>query len=101
MDRSYPITLITEIWQEDEYGVLQPTLSKRQVYANVVSVGQREFFEGGRAGLNPEFKMTMFAFDYAGEQTVEYMGRIFDIYRTYQGGTDTVELYCARKQGKR
>ena len=101
MDRSFPIYLVTELWQEDAFGVSQPTLSKRQVYANVVSVGQREFFEGGRAGLNPEFKMTMFAFDYAGEQTVEYMGRMLDVYRTYQATDDTVELYCSRKQGKR
>ena len=101
MDRSYPIYLISELQQEDQFGVLTPIFSKRLVYANVVSVGQREFFEGGRAGLNPEFKMTMFAFDYAGESTLEYMGRQFDIYRTFQNGTDTVELYVQRKQGKR
>ena len=101
MDRSYPIYLITELQQEDKFGVLQSILSKRLVYANVTSVGQREFFEGGRSGINPEFRMTMFAFDYAGESTLEYMGRLFDIYRTYQGADDTVELYVQRKQGKR
>lgn len=101
MDRSYPIYLVTEVMQEDKFGVLTPILSKRLVYANVSSVTQREFFDGGRSGLNPEFRMTMFAFDYAGESTLEYMGRMFDIYRTYQGSNDTVELYVQRKQGKR
>ena len=101
MDMSYPIYLITEFRQEDEYGVAHAIKSKRMVYANVKSVGQREFYEGGRAGLNPEFVMTMFAYDYASEQTLEYMGRTFDIYRTYQKGPDEVELYCSRKQGKR
>lgn len=101
MDRSYPIYLISEIQQENEYGVLVPIQSKRLVYANVTSVSQSEFFEGGRAGLNPELRMTMFAFDYAGENTLEYMGRAFDIYRTYSGSDDMVELYVQRKQGKR
>ena len=101
MDRSTPIYLVKEYHQEDEFGVLQPMLSKRLVYANVTSVSQREWFDGGRAGLNPEFRMTMFAFDYAGENTLEYMGRVFDIYRTYQGNDDMVELYVQRKQGKR
>jgi SPP1 family predicted phage head-tail adaptor len=101
MDRSFPIYLITEYNQEDQYGVLTPTLSKRKVYANVKTVSQSEWFQGGRSGLNPEYKMTMFAFDYGGENTVEYMGRIFDIYRTFQAADDTVELYCSRKQGKR
>lgn len=101
MDRSYPIYLISEIQQENEYGVLVPIQSKRLAYANVTSVSQSEFFEGGRAGLNPEFRMTMFAFDYAGENTLEYMGRVFDIYRTYSGSDDMVELYVQRKQGKR
>lgn len=102
MDRSYPIYLIDDLKEEDDYGVLQNVVpSKRLVYANVRSVAQREFFEGGRNGLNPEFVITMFAFDYAGEHTLEYMGRVFDIYRTYQGSDDKVELYVQRKQGKR
>lgn len=101
MDRSFPIYLITEYNQEDQFGVLTPTLSKRKVYANVKTVSQSEWFQGGRSGLNPEYKMTMFAFDYAGESTLEYMGRIFDIYRTYMAGNDMVELYVQRKQGKR
>ena len=101
MDMSYPIYLITELRQEDDYGVSQAIKSKRMVFAKVENVSQREFFEGGRNGLNPEFKLTMFAFDYAGESTLEYMGRTLDIYRTYQPKPDLVELYCQRKQGKR
>ena len=101
MDMSHPIYLITEFRQEDNYGVPRAIKSKRMVYANVKSVSQREFYEGGRAGLNPEFKMTMFAYDYAGEQVLEYMGRTLSIYRTYQVNPDVVELYCSRKQGER
>lgn len=101
MDRSTPIYLCTEFNQEDKYGVPHATLSKRQVWANVKSVTQTEWFEGGRAGLNPEFKMTMNLWDYAGESLLEYQGRLFVIYRTYMTGTDKVELYVQRKQGPR
>jgi len=101
MDRSTPIYLVTEYNQEDEFGVLQPMLSKRLVFANVTSVTSREWMEGGRIGLNPEFRMTMFAFDYAGEKVLVYNGSVYSIYRTYIGPNDTIELYVQRKQGTR
>ncbi len=101
MDRSTPIYLITEYNQEDKYGVLKSTLSRRLVYANVSSVTQREWMDGGRIGLNPEFRMTMFAFDYAGEKELVYNGSVYSIYRTYMSTDNTIELYVQRKQGKR
>lgn len=101
MDRSTPIYLVTEFNEEDQYGVLKPTLSRRMVYANVSSVTQREWMEGGRLGLNPEFRMTMFAFDYGGEQELVYNGSLYSIYRTFRGTDDKIELYVQRKQGTR
>lgn len=101
MDRSTAIKLISEAYAEDEYGVMQPVLKKRKVFANVQSVSRTEWFEGGRSGLNPEFKMTVFGPDYKGEQAVEYNGQTYDVYRTYAAKTDTLELYVQRKQGKR
>lgn len=100
MDRSTPIYLVSETYTEDSYGVLQPTTSKRTVYANVSSVTQSEWFEGGRNGLNPEYRMIMFAPDYQGEKIVEYNGRQYAIYRTYQARTDVLELYVERRKGE-
>ena len=99
MDRSTPIYLVSEIYTEDAYGVLIPTAEKRLVYANVTSVSAAEFFEGGRNGLNPEFRMIMFAPDYQGEKVVEYNGTQYGIYRTYQGRNDMIELYTQLKKG--
>lgn len=101
MDRSTPIYLITTFNQEDKYGVLQPTLSRRMVFANVRSVSQREWADGGRVGLNPEYKMTMFAFDYANEKELVYNGSVYSIYRTYETANHMIELYVQRKQGTR
>ena len=99
MDRSTPIKLIAESYQQDNYGVPQKTRTVREVYADVHSVTASEWFEGGRAGLNPEYRFTMFAPDYQGEKVVEYNGTQYGVYRTYQARTDIIELYTQLKKG--
>ena len=100
MDRSTPIYLVSETYAEDAYGVLIPTPQKKLVYANVSSVSSAEFFEGGRNGLNPEYRMIMFAPDYDGEEIVEYNDVQYAVYRTYQGRSDMIELYVELRKGK-
>lgn len=100
MDRSTVIKLIGVTRAQDDYGVWRPTRTSTQVYAQVDSVTQREFFEGGRNGLNPEFKFTMFFGDYNNEPIVEYNGEQFAVYRVYHGHNDKIELYVERKGGK-
>lgn len=63
------------------------------------SVTRNEFFEGGRNGLNPEYQITMFSYDYNGESIVKYNGERYGVYRTYNGRDDTIELYVERKGG--
>ena len=99
MDRSNVIKLISSAKSQDDYGVWKETLSERTVYCNVQSVTQSEFFEGGRNGLNPEYKITMFFGDYNGESMVEYDGKVYAVYRTYKRRNDTLELYVERKGG--
>lgn len=99
MDRSTPITLISEINTQDANGVWKATRTSREVFAQVDSVTRSEFFEAGRNGLNPEFRFTLFAGDYDGEREVEYNGKSYGIYRTYFARTDVIELYAERKGG--
>lgn len=99
MDRSAKITLLASTYVQDKYGVWTETMSSRDVYCQVDSVTRSEFFEGGRNGLNPEFRFTMFFGDYNGEQTVVYNGNTYSVYRTYHAKTDTIELYVERKGG--
>lgn len=99
MDRSTPIYLIKEAYAEDSYGVQRVTRTKRSVFANVQSVSASEWFEGGRNGLNPEYRFTMFSPDYEGEKVVEYNGVLYGVYRTYQARTDIIELYVQLKKG--
>ena len=123
MDRSEVIKLIQETTAQDANGVFQNTgqsvfrdergyiireennteitfsQNYREVFCQVDSVTQSEFFEGGRNGLNPEYRFTMFYADYQGERTVEYKQKMYGIYRTYQPRTDIIELYAERKGG--
>lgn len=99
LDRSDVVTLISKTKTQDDYGVWRTTENKKDVYAQVDSVTRQEFFEGGRNGLNPEFRFTMFRFDYEGETIAEYGGNRYSVYRTYIGRNDTIELYVERKGG--
>ena len=99
MDRSDVITLIAETKTQDEYGVWRVSETERTVFCNVASVTANEFFEGGRNGLNPQYRMTMFNGDYEGERTLEYNGKRYAIYRTYLARNDQLELYVERQGG--
>lgn len=99
MDRSSKITLLESTQSQNAYGVWTDTLTAKDVYCQVDSVTRAEFFEGGRNGLNPEYRFTMFFGDYNGEQTVIYNGNTYSVYRTYHARTDTIELYVERKGG--
>lgn len=99
MDRSDVLTLISEVYTTDENGVQKATEKEKDVFCNVSSVTRAEWSEGGRLGLNPEYRFTMFAYDYAGEELCEYNGKRYTIYRTYRAQDDTVELYAERRSG--
>ena len=99
MDRSDVLTLISSTQTQDKFGVWKETLVKRDVFCQVDSVTRAEFFDGGRNGLNPQFRFTVFAADYNDEETCVYKGKAYGIYRTFQPRTDVLELYAERKGG--
>lgn len=99
MDRSTPIMMLSTTKAQDAYGVWVESPTSRMVFCQVDSVTRAEFFDGGRNGLNPEYRMTMFFGDYNGEKLLSYNGQTYSVYRTYQGKNDTIELYVERKGG--
>lgn len=94
------ISIISVMREVDENGIEQETNESREVFCKVESVTRAEFFEGGRAGLNPEYVFIVFALDYHGEPMIVYHGKTYSVYRTYHvPGTDYMELYAERKGG--
>ena len=82
MDRSQVITLISQEKIQDENGVWRTIENARSVFCSVNSVTRNEFFEGGRNGLNPEYQITMFRYDYNGESIIKHEGQSYGKYRT-------------------
>lgn len=99
MNRSSVAYLVTESFTQNQYGVMESTETKHKVYVDVTSANQQEWFEGGRNGLNPQYRFTMFSFDYHNEKIIEYQGTQYTIYRTYYRSTDEIELYVELKKG--
>lgn len=91
--------LVTETYTLNEYGVMESTTQKSKVFVDVASVTSQEWFEGGRNGLNPQFRFSMFSHDYHGEQIIEYEGIQYTVYRTYLRKADVIELYVEKRKG--
>lgn len=99
MDRSDCISLIGLTRTQDEYGRWKETEISKVVFCQKESITQKEFFEGGRNGLNPAYKFIVFYADYDNEPIIEYNGERYAVYRTYLKRNDELELYCERKGG--
>lgn len=99
MDRSDVMNLIAVTHEKDSKGVMRASETARQVFCKVDSVTGSEWFEGGRNGLNPEYRFTMFEPDYNGEEIAEYNNSRYTIYRTYHTKDDMIELYAERRKG--
>lgn len=99
MDRSNVVTLIKETYSSDSIGQMIATEVLRDVFCNVASVTQSEWFQGGQNGLRPEYRVTVFAPDYEGEKIVELNGVRYGVYRTYLRQDENLELYLERKTG--
>lgn len=99
MDKTTVLILIRESYAPDALSQMIPTEIRREVFCDKTSVSASEWFDAGRKGLKPAYRVTMFAPDYEGEETVELDGVLYDVYRTYQSKDDEIELYLERKAG--
>lgn len=97
----YPVDLITVVTEKDDLNqVVEKTRTDATVLAEINSVSQTEFFSGGRIGLTPSLKATIYDFEYGGQTIVKYDGKLYSVYRVYYvNGTDRVELYLEEKGG--
>lgn len=92
-------TLVGATYSTDTYGVRRRTETTTAVYGYYDSVTANELFEGGRNGLNPEFRFVMTDLDYDGQTVLIRDSERYSVYRTYRPNNGTVELYCERKGG--
>lgn len=99
MDRSDVITLWTTTYTTDEIGQRIAEKTSKSAYCQVSSISRAEWHDAGRNGIRPEFIFVMFAPEYNGELELEYNGKAYSIYRTYQRKDDKIELYAEARGG--
>jgi len=99
MDRSIDFVLLQKTRTKNTFGYYEETVKERTVFGRIGDVSASEFFAGGQAGFKPEYRITMFAPDYEGEDQCQIGDETFSIYRTYHATTDTLELYLERRAG--
>lgn len=102
----FPIDLITITTEKDSLNqVVEKTRTTASLYAELSSVSQTEFFSGGRLGLQPSLKATIYDFEYNEEPIVKVRysdtkTKLYSVYRTYSvGGSDKLELYLEERGG--
>lgn len=99
MNGTTMINLVFPVMEPDAYGIPQFLREdKTNVFGEIRSISAAEFYNAGRDGLRPEFRVDVFFADYDGQKIVELEdGRQFEVYRTYFRNDDMVELYCQQR----
>lgn len=80
--------------QKDEYGDYVVEETKREVFAEVLSVGMNEFYQAMTAGLKPQIQLEIADYyDYQNEEELIYENVRYKILRTYRKGVP-LEIIC-------
>ena len=91
------ITLIRLDTAPDEYGDPVITETRRDVFAEQMSIGQKEFYQAHAVGLQPEVKFRLTDYlDYENEPCVDYAGQRYRVLRTFRTGQE-LEIVCYRE----
>lgn len=91
--------LISKAMTTDDLGYPIAVETEYETFCSVESVSRAEFFNAGKAGMTPEYKITVNAIEYDGQAEVEYDGKRYTIYRTYKTDEDMMELYAEYRSG--
>ena len=95
------IYLLKETETTDEYGDATKTYTETQVFAQIKSIGQSEFYQAQAVGFKPEIKFVLEDFcDYQVQELIKYTPygqeeQIYTVIRTYRQDT-TLEIVCKK-----
>lgn len=95
--REIKLIAITETLDSLNQPVKTP--SEKTVIAEVRSISRSEYFQGRQGGLTPDISFLVSVFDYSGEPIVEYNGKKYPVYRTYEADENYIEIYCQVEGG--
>ena len=95
------IKLLVVEKSSDEYGNLVETIvSEREVFAEIKSINQSEFYQAQAAGMKPEIKFVLPDYlEYQNEEKIKYQPygdaeeRIYTVIRTFRSRNE-LEIIC-------
>ena len=91
------ITLLTITETENDIGDLIETISKKEVFAQVRSIGMKENYESLAVGLKPELTFILADYyDYDDQEFIEYNTVRYKVLRTYRKTTNELEIVVTR-----
>ena len=71
----------------------------REVFAELFSAQQSEFFQASSAGFTAEGKASVWAFEYHNETVIQIGTQRYAIYRTYSPPGNKIELHYGFETG--
>lgn len=96
------IKLVSEVATIDDYGDQIVEETEREIFAELKSIGQSEFYQAQAIGIKPELKFVIADYlDYHNEKKIKYKAFDSDIWeeyfllRTYRTGNE-LELVCKK-----
>lgn len=92
-------TLITKTYTSDALGQEIATETSEDIFCNVKSVPQNEFFKTARQGIKAKYVLIVRQVDYSDQIKVSYNNHIYHVYRTYMTDNENIELYVEEKGG--
>lgn len=92
MTYDHELTLISLTYTADKNGVERPAESRTTILCNKKSAGGSEREVAGIRDINPAYVFTVKQYEYDGQQQVEFVGAKYDVYDTYEIGTEEIEL---------
>lgn len=98
------IKLLSDSKTVDSYGDTVVTSTETVVFAEVLDIGTKEFYQAQASNLRPEIKFVIADYlDYHNEQNLLYKAYnesedvLYDVIRTYRNG-NTLEITCERSE---
>lgn len=95
------IDLITVVTEKDAIDqVVEKLRTTSTIFGKLKSIGQKEFYEAGRSGFQPDICVVVYDFEYHDEAIVRLDSKLYSVYRAYYvPGCDRVELYLEERGG--
>lgn len=92
MTYDHELILILKAFAADENGIERPTETRTAVLCNKKSATRSERAAAGIRDINPAYVFTVKTFEYNGAQQVEFEGKKYDVYDTYEISIEEIEL---------